>query len=105
MWTAFQNKVIPLILWFTQLALNGLWSWLFFGMHRIDIALLDIGALAIAVAAFIYFSWRASKAAAILFMPYLAWVCIAFALNAEVWMLNGWPGGVYTPPVFNSPLT
>ena len=96
-WTAYSNKVIPVILWFVQLALNGIWSWLFFGEHRIDAALVDIGVLVIVVAAFIWFSWRSSKGAALLFVPYLAWICVAFALNAHVWMLNGWPMGIYDP--------
>ena len=99
-WTAYQNKTIPVILWFVQLALNGIWSWLFFGEYRIDAALLDIALLVVTVAAFIWFSWRASKGAAILFVPYLAWVSIAFALNAHIWMLNGWPTGEFIPPGF-----
>lgn len=99
-WTAYQNKAIPIFLWFAQLALNGVWSWLFFGEYRIDAALLDIGLLVLVVAAFIWFSWRASKAAAVLFVPYLAWICIAFALNAHIWMLNGWPTGSFIPPGF-----
>ncbi len=99
-WTAQSNKVIPIALWFIQLGLNGVWSWLFFGEYRIDAALLDIGLLVLVVAAFIWFAWRCHKTAAILFVPYLVWICIAFALNAHVWMLNGWPTGVYLPPGF-----
>lgn len=96
-WTAFENKAIPICLWFIQLVLNGAWTWLFFGEHRIALALLDLGLLVVTVAAFVYFAWRCSKLASVLFVPYLVWICIAFALNASVWILNGWPVGPYIP--------
>lgn len=85
---AHPNARIALALWFTQLALNAAWSWLFFGLHRISWALVDIIALATEIAAFIVLTWRSQRMAALLFVPYFAWVAFAAALNAAIWALH-----------------
>lgn len=78
---------LALGLWVLQLALNAVWSQLFFGLRRPGLALIDLGALLIAVAATIWAFWRYSPVAAGLLAPYLAWTAYAFALNAAiVWM-------------------
>lgn len=77
-----------LAFWIIQLALNGLWSWLMFGQHRIGLALADIALLWLAICAFIVSAWPQSRAASLLFVPYLAWVSFAGALNFELWRLN-----------------
>ena len=74
--------------WIVGLALNGAWSWLFFGLHRIGWALADISLLIATIALFITATWRTSRAAALLFVPYLAWVSFAAALNLAIWRLN-----------------
>lgn len=77
----------PLALWAVQLALNAAWSQLFFGLRRPGLALIDLGALLIAIAATIWAFWPHSRVAAGLLAPYLAWTAYAFALNAAiVWM-------------------
>lgn len=78
-----------LALWVTGLILNGLWSWLFFGLHAIGWALLDIGLLWVSIIGFIVVAWPRSRAAALLFLPYLAWVSYAALLNGAIWRLNG----------------
>jgi benzodiazapine receptor len=78
----------PLLLWGLQLLLNALWTPLFFGLHRPDLALLDIGLLWLVLAATTLAFWRASTAAGVLMLPYLAWVSFALALNAAIWRLN-----------------
>ena len=78
----------PLVWWGTQLALNAAWSPLFFGLHRIDLALVDIVALWIAIAGTTIAFWRVSPLAGGLFVPYLAWVSLATALNFTLWRLN-----------------
>ena len=75
-------------LWLVALAANGAWSWLFFGRQAIGAALVDILVLWLAIAAFIVATWRASRSASLLFVPYLAWVSFATALNAAIWRLN-----------------
>jgi len=71
-----------------QLALNLLWSFLFFGLRAIGVALAEILCLlgAIAVTALLF--WRLDRPAGALFLPYLLWVAFATALNASLWVLN-----------------
>jgi len=77
-----------LIAWFSQLLLNALWSPLFFGLHRPLLALVDIALLLFVIVACIPIFARGSRLAAILFVPYAAWVSFAATLNASLWMLN-----------------
>lgn len=72
-----------------QLALNAAWSWLFFGRHRIDLALIDIVALGTTIALTVYLFSKHSRVAASLMLPYLAWVSFATILNAAFWWQNG----------------
>jgi len=71
-----------------QLALNAAWSWLFFGSHRIGLALLEILALWSAIAITMLLFWRHRGLAALLLVPYLLWVTFATGLNFEFWRLN-----------------
>ncbi len=71
-----------------QLALNALWSWLFFGLHRPDLALVDIVLLWGAILAVVILFGRVDKVAGALQLPYLAWVTFAMALNGAIWWLN-----------------
>ena len=77
-----------LLLFLVQLALNALWSWLFFAWHRGALAFADILLLwALIVATLIAF-WRIRPLAGALLVPYLLWVSFASALNYSVWQLN-----------------
>jgi len=71
-----------------QLALNAAWSWLFFGIHRIGLALLEILLLWAAIAITAILFWRHRGLAAALLLPYLLWVSFATCLNFEIWRLN-----------------
>ena len=75
-------------LWGLQLIANGLWSWLFFGLHRPDIALVDIAVLFCLIVGFILAARRYSVAASWLFVPYAVWVGFAAALNGSIWSAN-----------------
>jgi tryptophan-rich sensory protein len=79
------TKRVGTALFAVQLVLNGLWPYLFFGLHRPDLALIDIVVLWTAIAASIlaFVSYR--RAAALLLAPYLAWVTFATYLNFEIW--------------------
>ncbi len=85
-----QGGDINLALWvfFVQLALNFLWSFLFFSLHRIDVALVDILVLWISIATTLYLFWGVDQRAGLLLVPYLAWVSFASLLNASFWRLN-----------------
>lgn len=71
-----------------QLVLNGLWSAIFFGMKRPGLAIIDVVALWLSIAATIVAFIPHSTLAAWLLAPYLAWVTLATALNISVWRLN-----------------
>lgn len=75
--------------WFLgQLALNALWSPVFFGWRRIGLALVVIVLLWAAVIATIYRFHRVSHVSAWLLAPYWLWVSFATVLNASIWWLN-----------------
>ncbi len=74
--------------WAAQWVFNTAWSWLFFGRRRMDLAFLDVALLWLSVLGFMIAAWPVSPFASLLFLPYLAWVTTAAALNATVWRLN-----------------
>jgi len=80
--------VWPLALFGTQMAFNGLWSAFFFGLHRIDLALVDITLLWLSIAGTIVAFARLQTSAAVLLVPYLLWVSFAAVLNFSIWRLN-----------------
>ncbi len=77
-----------LILFGVQLALNLAWSVLFFGLKLIGPALIEIIVLLAAIGATIVTTLHVSRTAALLLVPYLAWVAYATALNAAIFRLN-----------------
>lgn len=77
-----------LSLFLIQLALNALWSWLFFGWHRGALAFADIVLLCIMIIATMIAFWRVRAVAGALLVPYLLWVSFASALNYALWQLN-----------------
>ncbi len=78
----------PLSLFALQLILNGLWSYLFFGLRRPGLALLDLIALWLAVVATLLAFWRFHRPAGQLLIPYLIWISFALYLNLGFWYLN-----------------
>lgn len=79
---------LPMALWGLQIALNTLWTPIFFGLRRIGGAIFVIVALWLAVAATMVSFWMIDPVAGWLFVPYLIWCSIALALNVAVWRLN-----------------
>jgi len=77
-----------LALFLAQLALNFVWSWIFFSRHALGAALVEVWALWIAIACTIAAFACASPVAAWLMAPYLAWVSFAGVLNGAFWRLN-----------------
>lgn len=84
-WAAQRRALIVFV---AQLALNALWSWLFFGWHLGAAAMLDIVVLWVLIVVTVAMFWRARPPAGLLLLPYLAWVSFASALNYAVWQLN-----------------
>ena len=83
------GATLPLTLFAVQLALNVLWSCIFFGLEKPGFAFVEVLFLWLAIAATMILFWQRSSAAGILFLPYLAWVSFASFLNFTIWRLNG----------------
>lgn len=79
---------IALSLFLSQLALNTLWSIIFFGLHSPGGALIEIVFLWLAILTTITAFAKISKPAAWLLVPYIAWVSFAVYLNFAIWSLN-----------------
>jgi len=77
-----------LVLFLVQLALNALWTWLFFTWHSGALAFAEIFLLWTLVLATLVSFWRIRPLAGVLLVPYLLWVSFATALNYAVWQLN-----------------
>lgn len=85
---AAAGRRLALGLFVLQLAVNALWSWLFFAWHLGAAALADVLLLWLLVAATLAAFRRISRVAALLLAPYLLWVSFAAALNAVLWRAN-----------------
>ena len=78
----------PLRLFLVQLALNGAWSPLFFGLHWPGVAFAEILLLWLAIVTTLTAFRPVSRVAAWLLAPYLAWVTFAAVLNFMLYRLN-----------------
>jgi len=84
----FAGAKVPLALFIVQLALNTLWSCLFFGLENPGLASTEILLLWAAIATTMVMFFFRSKWAGALFVPYLTWVTFAAFLNFTIWRLN-----------------
>ncbi len=82
-----KGKRTPTIFWL-QLFLNGLWSFLFFGLHSPILGLIDIIALLMAIILTMKAFYKINKTSGIILLPYLFWVLFATFLNFSIWRLN-----------------
>ena len=79
----------PAILAFVlQLAVNLAWSPVFFAEHEISLGLGVIVLLDVALIVTIALFWKVRRTAALLLVPYLAWILFATALNWQFLQLN-----------------
>jgi benzodiazapine receptor len=78
----------PLTLFIVQLVLNGLWTWLFFGLRNGALAFAEILILWAAILATLVSFRRLHRTAGALLIPYLGWVTFASALTFAVWNRN-----------------
>lgn len=82
------RKERALRLYGIQLGLNTLWSVIFFGLRRLDLALVEIVPLWGAILATLTSFYQLNPVAGLLLVPYQLWTTFAAALNFEVWRLN-----------------
>ena len=88
-WREYGHGARPaLLIFFAQLALNVAWSGIFFGSRMPGVAFVEILVLWLAIAFNIFIFYLLLPAAALLLIPYLAWVSYAAYLNFGIWRLN-----------------
>jgi benzodiazapine receptor len=92
-WLVWRERGAPLLgaaltLFGAQLCANALWSWLFFAWRHGAYAFAEVLVLLVLIAATTAVFWRIRRLAALLMLPYLAWVCLASALTWSVWRNN-----------------
>lgn len=83
-----ENNGIAMAFWALQIAINGLWTPVFFGLRNIRMGMAVVSFLWLSVLSAMLAMWQVDWIAGALFAPYLLWVTIASALNAGVWWLN-----------------
>jgi benzodiazapine receptor len=89
-WLVWQRTgfTAPIWLYTAQLVLNAIWTPLFFGAGQYGLAFADIVVLWLLIGATVVAFWRVRRSAALLLLPYWAWVTFASALNLAIWQLN-----------------
>lgn len=79
---------IAITFFISQLVLNSLWSIIFFGLKLPLIAFIEIIVLWIFILLTIIYSYKISKIASYLLIPYILWVSFASILNLSIYLLN-----------------
>lgn len=77
-----------ILLWSLQMFFNFLWSFIFFGLHRMNLAFYEMLVLWVLILLTIFAFARISKEAAWLLVPYISWVSFAALLNYTIWQMN-----------------
>ena len=88
LWQSRPQSKVALGAFGVQLLLNVAWSAVFFGARELFYGFVVIAALWFMILVTIVFSYRVSRSASALLVPYILWVTIASALNYNVWLLN-----------------
>ena len=79
---------VALVVFLLQLALNGLWTWIFFAARQGALAFAEILVLLALILATIILFWRIRPLAGVLLLPYAGWVAFASALTYAIWRRN-----------------
>lgn len=82
------QRDVALRWWAAQLALNALWTPIFFGLQRPGWALVDLSILLVVATITAVRFLPLDRTATLLFLPYLAWLGFAMALNLAIVTLN-----------------
>lgn len=82
------NKKLAIVIFMVQLVLNVLWSLLFFKLHLVGLALMDMILMLVLMISYYFIVKPIKPIAAYLFIPYIAWVAFATVLTASIWSLN-----------------
>ncbi|KKO45072.1 tryptophan-rich sensory protein [Arsukibacterium ikkense] len=87
-WRSSKAHQLALVLYFSQLCVNALWSWVFFAWYQGALAFITIMLLMALLLVTMLLFWKHNKLAAMLLLPYLLWLSFAAALNFSIWQLN-----------------
>jgi benzodiazapine receptor len=87
-WKKTGLKSPEMIAFAIQLILNFAWSAIFFGLHRIGAALVELAVLDLAILLTAILFARRDRIAGLMLLPYLAWSLFASVLNHAFWQLN-----------------
>jgi len=87
-WNSGNANNLALVVFFVQLLLNFVWSFIFFGMKRPGWAFVEIVFLWVSILWTIILFYSISNVAAYLLIPYILWVSFAAILNFSIWFLN-----------------
>jgi tryptophan-rich sensory protein len=88
-WAGYRLTLIPgsqvvLALWAAQIALNTLWTPVFFGAHQVLAAMVILVLLWLVVATMVVMALRLDVITGLILFPYLVWLCVAAALNFSI---------------------
>ena len=88
-WAGYRLTLIPgsqvvLALWAAQIALNTLWTPVFFGAHHIFAGMVILTVLWLVVAAMVVMAMQLDVITGLILFPYLVWLCVAAALNFSI---------------------
>jgi tryptophan-rich sensory protein len=88
-WAGYRLSLIPgsqtaLALWAAQIALNTLWTPVFFGAHQLFAGMVILTLLWIVVATMVVLAMQLDVIAGLTLLPYLAWLSVAGALNLSI---------------------
>lgn len=92
-WAGYRLTLLPgnetvLALWAAQIALNTLWTPVFFGANRIVAGMIILALLWLVVAAMLWLALRLDVITGLILFPYLAWLTVAAALNFSIMRQN-----------------
>ncbi|NAT23159.1 tryptophan-rich sensory protein TspO [Pseudomonas syringae] len=88
-WAGYRLTLLPgsqtvLALWAAQIALNTLWTPVFFGANRVAAAMVILALLWIVVATMIVMALQLDIITGLILFPYLVWLSVAAALNFSI---------------------
>ena len=80
------NKIIKI--YFFHIFFNALWSIIFFGFHKIGLALIDLLIILFFIILLMKIYFKINKFSFYLMVPYFFWSAYAFLLNLSIFFLN-----------------
>ena len=83
-----EGNAYAMAFWASQAAFSTLWTPMFFGLRRLKGSLAVMAPLWLSVLGCTLTAFALDTAAGLAFVPYLAWVTVAAALNVQMWRLN-----------------